>query len=119
MDRLLNVTTGLSIVLLILVLLSVRREHIRVEYSISWLGAALAMLILSRARPLLDAVRRLIGLPDSPLALFLVGSSVLLIMFFRFSVIVSGLRDNNIALAQRLAILEFRLQSLETDGSGR
>jgi hypothetical protein len=70
-------------------------------------------------RPLLDAVRSLIGLPDSPLALFLVGSSVFLIMFFRFSVIVSSLRDNNIALAQRLAILEFRLKSLETDGSGR
>jgi|ERR1017187_1346374 hypothetical protein len=119
MDRLLNVTTGFSIILLVLVLLSVRREHIRVEYSMSWLIAATSMLILSRVRPLLDAVRSLIGLPDSPLALFLVGSSVFLIMFFRFSVIVSSLRDNNIALAQRLAILEFRLKSLETDGSGR
>src|ERR1035438_7284667 len=119
MDRLLNVTTGLSIVLLILVLLSVRREHIRVEYSISWLFAATAMLVLSRVGPLLDAFRSLTGLPDSPLALFLIGSGVFLIMFFRFSVIVSGLRDNNIALAQRLAILEFRLKSLETDGGGR
>jgi hypothetical protein len=119
MDRLLNVTAGLSVILMILVLLSVRREHIRVEYSISWLVAAAAMLILSRVRPLLDAVRGLIGLPDSPLALFLVGSGVFLIMFFRFSVIVSSLRDDNIALAQRLAILEFRLKSLEPDGSGR
>jgi len=119
MDRLLNVTTGISIVLLILVLLSVRREHIRVEYSITWLVAAGAMLILSRVRPLLDGVRGLTGLPDSPLALFLIGSGVCLIMFFRFSVIVSSLRDDNIALAQRLAILEFRLRSLETDGSGR
>lgn len=119
MDRLLNVTTGLSVILLLLVLLSVRREHIRVEYSITWLAAAAAMLILSRVRPLLDAIRGLIGVPDSPLALFLIGSGVFLIMFFRFSVIVSGLRDNNIALAQRLAILEFRLRSLETDGSGR
>ena len=112
MDRLLNVTTGLSIILLVMVLVSVRRAHIRVEYSVSWLVAAAAMLILSRSRPLLDAVRNLIGLPDAPLTLFLLGGGVFLIMFFRFSVIISHLRDDNIALAQRVAILEYHLQNL-------
>jgi hypothetical protein len=112
MDRLLNVTTGLSVILLIMVLISVRRAHIRVEYSSIWLIAAAGMLVLSRTRPLLDRVRNLIGLPDSPLALFLVASSVFLVMFFRFSVIVSHLRDDNIALAQRVAILEYHIQGL-------
>jgi hypothetical protein len=108
----LNVITGLSLVLLIIVLVSVRRAHIRPEYSISWLVAAGAMLVLSRARPLLDAVRRLIGLPDTPLTLFMLGGGVFLIMFFRFSVIISHLRDDNIALAQRVAILEYHLRSI-------
>ena len=112
MDRLLNVTTGLSIILLVIILISVRRAHIRVEYSVSWLLAAAAMLLLSRAHPLLDAVRNLIGLPDSPLTLFLLAGAVFLIMFFRFSVIISHLRDDNIALAQRVAILEYHLQHL-------
>jgi hypothetical protein len=112
MDHLLNVTTGLSVVLLIVVLVSVRRAHIRVEYSVSWLVAAGAMLVLSRAKPVLDAVRNLIGLPDTPLTLFLFGGGVLVIMFFRFSVIMSHLRDDNIALAQRVAILEYHLRSL-------
>ena len=57
MDRLLNVTTVLSIVLLVMVLVSVRRAHIRVEYSVSWLLAAAAMLVLSRARPVLGLRR--------------------------------------------------------------
>jgi len=112
MDRLLNVTTGVSVILLILVLVSVRRAHIRVEYSVSWLLAAGSMLILSRAHPLLDAVRNLFGLRDSPLTLFLLAGGVFLIMFFRFSVITSHLRDDNIALAQRVAILEYHLQNL-------
>lgn len=112
MDRLLNVTTAFSIALLGLVLFSVRRAHIRVEYSASWLAAAVAMLILSRTPPALDAARKLMGLPDSPLALFMIGSGVFLIMFFRFSVIISHLRDDNVALAQRVAILEFHIQSL-------
>ena len=50
MDRLLNVTAGLSVLLLIVVLASVRRAHIRVEYSVSWLLAAAAMLVLSRKK---------------------------------------------------------------------
>ena len=44
MDRLLKVTTVLSIALMLLVLFSVRRSHIRVEYSMSWLIAASALL---------------------------------------------------------------------------
>jgi hypothetical protein len=108
----LNVTTAVSLLLLGIVLFSVRRAHIRVEYSVSWLAAAVAMLVLSRTPPALDAIRNWIGLPDSPLALFLVGSSFLLIMFFRFSVIISHLRDDNVALAQRVAILEYHLQTL-------
>ena len=112
MERLLNVTTVLSIVLLIMVLISVRRAHIRVEYSVTWLVAAIGMLVLSRSHTLLNAIRDLIGLPDSPLTLFLLAGGVLLIMSFRFSVIISHLRDDNIALAQRVAILEYHLQSL-------
>src|SRR5437588_516397 len=112
MQSLLTVTTVLSIVLLLLVLISVRRAHIRVEYSVSWLLAAGAMLVLSRARPALDFITRHAGIPDTPLTLFLIAGSIFLIMFFRFSVIISHLRDDNIALAQRVAILEYHIQSL-------
>lgn len=112
MERLLNVTAGLGIVLLILVLVSVRRSHIRVEYSVSWLAAAAALLVLSRADAVLSAAGEYLGMPNSPTALILITGSVFLIMFFRFSVIISKLRDDNIALAQRVAILEFHIGSL-------
>jgi hypothetical protein len=115
MQSLLNITTALSILLLALVLFSVRREHIRVEYSISWLLAAMAMLLLSRSRPVLDYLTRNFGIPDTPLTLFLAAGSIFLIMFFRFSIIVSHLRDNNIALAQRVAILEYHIQALKNE----
>jgi len=114
MDHLLNVTTALSILLLLMVLFSVRRAHIRVEYSVSWLAASVAMLVLSRSRPVLDLITRWTGVPDTPLTLFLISGAVFLIMFFRFSVIISHLRDDNVALAQRVAILEYRLHSLES-----
>ena len=115
MERLLNVMTAVSVLLAALVLVSVRRAHIRVEYSVSWLASAVALLALSRARFLLDLIARYLGISYAPLALLLVIGGVFLIMFFRFSVIISKLRDDNIALAQRVAILEYHIQSLRED----
>ncbi len=117
MERLLNVTTVGALILMVIVLFSVRKEHIRAEYSVTWLGAALAMIVLSRFRAVMGTVATHIGLPgDPPLALFLIVGSVFLLLFFRFSVIVSHLRDDNIDLAQRVAILEYYIQSMRDQG---
>jgi hypothetical protein len=118
MDRLLNITTGLSILLLVLVLGSLRRAHIRVEYSVSWLAAGLALLVLSRNKWFLETMTRAMGLLDAPVGLLMIAGAVFLLMFFRFSVIISHLRDDNIALAQRVAILEYRIRGLQSgDGN--
>ena len=71
MDRLLNVMTILSLVLMAVVLFSVRRSHIRVEYSVSWLGAALILLVLSRSPGALYWIAKELGLTDPPLALLI------------------------------------------------
>src|ERR1700692_3409144 len=113
MDRMLNVMTVFSILLIGLVLTSVRRAHIRVEYSVSWLLAALVLLVLSRWRGVQEWLARTAGVSDGPLALLMVAGAVFLFVLYRFSLIISRLKDSNIALTQRLAILEFRLESLD------
>ena len=113
MDRLLNVMTVFSVLLIGLVLASVRRAHIRVEYSVSWLVAALVLLVLSRWGGLEQWIAASLGLNDAPLALLMVAGAVFLVVLYRFSLIISRLKDSNIALTQRIAILEFRLESLD------
>jgi hypothetical protein len=110
MERLLNVTTVLSILLVLMVLFSVRRSHIRVEYSVSWLAAAVILLALSRSSNALNWIARQLGLADPPLALMLLIFCVFVIVIYRLSVVLSDLKDANIAMAQRLAIVEFQLQ---------
>ena len=109
MERLLNVTTILSILLVAMVLFSVRRSHIRVEYSVSWLAAAVILLVLSRSSPALNWISRQLGLADPPLALLLLVFCVFVIVIYRLSVVISDLKDANIAMAQRLAILEYQV----------
>ncbi len=111
MERLQATMTVLSLALMLLVLFSVRRAHIRVEYSVSWLGAALALLAVSRSRGMLEWLAAYFGLREPATALIILASGVFLVVFYRFSVIISDLKDSNIALTQRLAILEYRLQS--------
>jgi hypothetical protein len=107
---LLNFMTILSVALILVVLRSVRRAHIRVEYSVSWLGAAVALLIISRSDWALTQVARLLGIAYPPLALLLVVGCLFLIVLYRFSIVISDLKDANISLAQRVAILEFHLR---------
>jgi len=111
MDRLLTVMTVLSAALMLIVLFSVRRSHIRVVYSVSWLTAAFVLLVLSRSRGLLNWLSAFLGVTDAQLTLIMLVLAVFLIVLYRFSLIISNLKDANIALTQRLAIVEFQLQN--------
>jgi|SRR5579864_4712234 len=115
MERLLNAMTILSILLMVVVLFSVRRSHIRVEYSVSWLGAAAILLLLSRSHATLNWIAAQLGLADPPLALIILVFCVFLVVILRLSVIISDLKDANIAMAQRVAILEFQIQGLHEE----
>jgi hypothetical protein len=115
MERLLYLMTFFSALFAVMVLASLRRAHIRVEYSVSWLVASVILLILSRSPGMLEWLGRLAGVPDPALALVMIVAVVFLMVFFRFTLIVSHLKDSNIALAQRVAILEFRLHSIHEE----
>jgi hypothetical protein len=114
-DRLLSVTFGMSLLLIAAVLFSVRRSHIRVEYSVSWLVAGFVMLVLSRSTFALETIAALLGIQYAPAALLLIILSLFLIVFFRFSIVISDLKDANIALTQKLAILEYRIQNINEE----
>lgn len=111
MDRLSNALAVFSLGLLVLVLSSLRRAHIRVEYSVSWLGAALVLLGISRWPSLMNWLAHALGIDDPPLALLIFVFAVFLFVFYRFSIMVSHLKDANIALTQRVAILEYYLRA--------
>jgi len=119
LNNLLNFTTGLSVALIVLVLVSVRRAHIRVEYSVSWLGAAVTLLVLSRSQSLLEKVASFLGIEDPPLVLLLLVGCLFLLVLYRVSSVISELKDANIALAQRMAILEYHLQSAHEETQRR
>jgi len=113
MDRLFAVTAILSLTLIGIVMHSLRRYHIRVEYSVSWLVAGLVMLLLSVWNPILTELGRLLGTGDHRSTIYFIALGVFAAVFYRFSIIISKLKDSNIALTQKLAMLEFQLRALD------
>jgi hypothetical protein len=112
MDRLFDVVAVFSLVLIVWVLSSVRRTRIRVEYSVSWLLAGAVLLVLASWRTLDDWIASALGISNSFIALAVIAGAAFLVVLYRLSLRISGLKDSSITLAQQVAILEFRLEAL-------
>ena len=108
MDRLLNVLAVFSLVLIAWVLVSVRRAHIRVEHSVSWFIAGGVLFLLSRWQRLDELLASALGTSDIFLTLLAVSGATFLIVLYRQSLRISSLKDSNIKMAQKIAILEYR-----------
>ena len=120
MERIRVATAVFCVVLLLQIIRAVRREHIRVEYSMAWFGAVALLLVLSFSASVLDWLSRTLGIDDPSLVLVLIAGLLFLFTFFHASVQISDLKDNNIVLAQKVGILEWEVkrQASEIEGLG-
>ena len=99
--------------LLVVVLELVRRKAFLERYALLWLLSGLVLLGLSVWQGVLEVVADTVGIAYPPNALFLVAFGFVLVLLLHFSLAVSRLSDQSKVLAQRLALVEQRLE--ETD----
>lgn len=91
-------------------LFSLRREHIRTEYSVSWLGVGMVLVVLAAfPAPLADLAE--FFHTDSRTLLLICAGILISALVFEISHVVSRLRDENVLMAQRVAILELKLRT--------
>ena len=108
-----------SILLLVLVIELVRRKRLSEEYSFVWIICALALLILSIGRRVLDVVAVALGIYYPPAALILVLILFVFVASLSFSVVVSKQRRQIERLIEDAALLEARVRELSERGAGR
>jgi hypothetical protein len=87
----------------------VRRRRFLERYALLWLLSASVLLALSIWQGLLADLAELVGIAYPPNALFLVAFGFVLLLLLHFSLAVSKLSDQSKVLAQRLALLEERV----------
>ena len=113
---------GLAIVvtfaLLVLVFELVRRKRLSERYAILWLLAALTLFVLAVWKGLLTSLSHDVGISYPPSALFAVAIGLIAIILLHFSLAVSRLSDQNKVLAQRLGLLQQRIEEAERGTAG-
>lgn len=100
--------------LLLMIVEAVRRRRLSENYSLVWLLMAGVLVVLSLWRHGLDVLGNLIGIFYPPSALFVVGFGAVLLILFRFSIVISQLTEQNRRLAQHLALLDWQLRQAQS-----
>jgi hypothetical protein len=102
-----------SILLILVVLELIRSRRLRERYALLWLATGIVLLVLSAWREALDTIAGWVGVTGYPPAvLFAVGILFILLVLLHYSTVISQLADQNVILAQRLALLEAQLRHL-------
>ena len=91
----------------------VRRQRMMERYAILWLTAGATVLVLGIWKGLLTTIAHGVGIYYAPSALFAVTFLFVLLMLVHFSTTVSRLWNQNKTLAQRVALLQERLDAVE------
>lgn len=115
MERIRWATAAFCILLLWQIVRSVRREHIRVEYSMAWFAASVGLLGLSLWDGGLRWLADVLGVADYSFVLLLLAGLAFLFTFFRFSVEVSTLKDHNIQVSQKVGLLEWEVRRQDAE----
>jgi len=99
-----------SFTLVLVVLELIRSRRLRERYALLWLATGIALTILSAWRDGLNTIASWLGVRSYPPAvLFAVGLLFILAVLLHYSTVISRLSDQNMVLAQKIALLEVEI----------
>lgn len=105
-----------SALLILIVLELVRGRRLKERYALLWLATGAVLLVLSAWRGGLNTIASWLGVTSYPPAvLFAVATLFILLVLLHYSTVISRLTDENVDLAQRVALLEERMRAVERD----
>jgi hypothetical protein len=88
----------------------IRSRRLQERYALLWLLTGTVLLVFALWRGALIKVSDLVGIQYPPSALFVMAAFFILLVLLHYSTVISELAAKNLALAQRLALLENRLR---------
>lgn len=98
--------------LVVIVFELIRTRRLRERYALLWVATGVVLTVLSAWRGGLNTIASWLGVRSYPPAvLFAVAIFFILAVLLHYSTVISRLGDQNIVLAQRIALLEQRLRA--------
>ena len=92
----------------------ISRRHLRERYALVWVVTGLVLLTLAIWREGLNTLAGWAGVKTYPPSIFFAAILFfMLVLVLHFSIVLSRLSDQNVTLAQKLALLESRVRERE------
>jgi cell division protein FtsW (lipid II flippase) len=114
------VAAAASLLLLLVVFELIRSRRLRERYALLWVLTGLVLLALSLWRGGLNTIAGWLGVETYPPAvLFAVALLFVLAVLLHYSTVMSKLVDQNVILAQRVALLELELSERSEHAAAR
>jgi len=108
-----------SLLLLLIVLELIRGRRLKERYALLWLATGLVLLVLSLWRGGLNTIADWLGVGTYPPAILFAAAIMFVIaVLLHYSTVLSKLTDDNVVLAQEVALLRARLDAIESATPG-
>ena len=103
-----------SVLLILIVLELIRGRRLKERYALLWLVTGVVLLVLSAWRGGLNTIAGWLGVSGYPPAILFAAAIMFVIaVLLHYSTVLSRLTDDNVLLAQEVALLRTRLDALE------
>jgi len=97
-------------ILLLVIFELMRTRRLQERYALLWLLTGIVVMVLALWRGALGLLANAVGIAYPPSALFVLAALFILVVLLHYSTVISKLSEQNIKLAQRLALLENELE---------
>ena len=105
--------------LFLVVLEAVRRRRLMERYALLWLFCTAVLFGLAVWKDALEELASAVGIYYAPSALFAIALGFISMLLLHFSLVISRLADQSKVLAQRVSLLQQRVDELEAQAAGR
>ena len=103
-----------SLILILVVVELVRGRRLKERYALLWLATGIVLLVLSLWRGGLNTIAGWLGVTSYPPAILFAAAIMFVIaVLLHYSTVLSKLTDDNVLLAQEVALLRTRIDALE------
>jgi hypothetical protein len=93
----------------------VRRRRLQERYSMLWIATALVLFVLAVWSSALQQISDAVGIAYPPTTMFVAAGCFFLLMLLHYSTVLSRLTEQNMRLAQKLALMEERVLRSERE----
>lgn len=108
-----------SIFFLLIVFELIRKEKIKLQYSLLWIMMGVIFFVFSIWNKALELVSTLLGIAYQPTAFILILLMAIVMILIQYSIVISRLSEDNKNLVQELGMLKMELKELEKKVEGK